>query len=111
MAFYCVCEDDAPCKNVAGKPNSIVIIIIEKCVDLPAMVNNETSNPYIEIKSRGKRYKTQTIKETIEPVFQERISGMLPSVLSNSEPLITSNHAEFETPTPTAVALSLFSSC
>lgn len=39
------------------------------------MVNNESSNPYVEIKSRGKRYKTQVIKETVEPVFQERISG------------------------------------
>lgn len=67
---------DICANNVAGKPNSLVLVVLEKCVDLPAMINNESSNPYVEVKSRGKRYKTQVIKETLEPLFQERIPGV-----------------------------------
>jgi Ca2+-dependent lipid-binding protein len=59
-------------KNIDGKPNSLVIVKLEKCVHLPAMVNNETSNPYVEIKSRGKRKKTQIIRETLDPTFNEK---------------------------------------
>jgi hypothetical protein len=73
---------DTCANNVAGKPNSLVIVVIEKCVDLPALVNNESSNPYVEIKSRGKRYKTQVVKETVEPLFQERIPGISPCLRS-----------------------------
>ena len=55
-----------------GKPDSIVIVKIEKCVHLPAMINNESSNPYVEIKSRAKRKKTNVIKETLDPIFDAK---------------------------------------
>jgi len=54
-----------------GKPNAIVIVKVEKCVHLPPMVNNETSNPFIEIKSRGKRQETQIVRQTLDPLFEE----------------------------------------
>ena len=64
--------DQQEAKQIDGKPDSIVIVKIEKCVHLPAMVNHETSNPYVEIKSRALRQKTQVIKETLDPVFDEK---------------------------------------
>jgi Ca2+-dependent lipid-binding protein len=59
-------------QSYEGRPNAIVIVKIEKCVHLPAMINNETSNAYVEIKSRGKRQKTQVIKESVDPIFEEK---------------------------------------
>ena len=63
--------DTHEAKQYQGKPNSIIIVKIEKCVNLPAMVNNEYSSPYVEIKSRAKRRKTNVIKETLDPLFDE----------------------------------------
>ena len=64
--------DGQGAQGFEGKPNSIVIVKIEKCVHLPAMVNNETSNAFVEVRSRGKHQKTQVIKDTLDPLYEEK---------------------------------------
>ncbi|KYK63961.1 C2 domain protein [Toxoplasma gondii TgCatPRC2] len=51
-----------------------VQVVIHRGIDLPAMDSGKSSDPYIKFEYRGTQYRTETVKKSVNPVWNQQFT-------------------------------------